>query len=95
MSLLGEADFLLGHKRFEPDQKWLHQFGFAACRDPLLHSDNRCMQVTARPGFILFISPQIIVCLIFLGTQQVLKLIHCIYACHTRSTMPGNTGMES
>lgn len=47
MSLLGESDFLL-----EPDQKWLHRFVFAACRDPSLHGDNGCMHVTAHPGFI-------------------------------------------
>lgn len=53
MPLLGEADFSAwAQTQFEPDQKWLHQFVFAACRDPSLHGDNGCMPVTARPGFI-------------------------------------------
>lgn len=66
--------------QFEPDQTWLHQFVFAARRDPSLRGDNGCVHVTAHPGFILFIFPQIIVCLILLGTQHVLKLIHSKYA---------------
>lgn len=66
-SLLGESDFLLGHKR----SLSLIESGSIGLRlllveTGLLRADNGCVQVTGGPGFTLFIFQEVIVCLILL-----------------------------